>query len=124
MLFAPRTFNVVGVAHDIDRVTAAAGGLAADRAIAAHVRLRRVRVDAERDGAAVTGPFELHRRLLWIGRSIIARTRSVAHTRSGPAYLCRGSNASRSPSPSRLNDSTSRKIDNPGQIAIHGALSM
>ena len=35
----------------------------------------------------------------------------------------RGSSASRRPSPSRLNDSTSRKIDVPGQIAIHGALS-
>ena len=39
------------------------------------------------------------------------------------SYLCRGSSASRRPSPSRLNDSTSRKIDTPGQIAIHGAWS-
>ena len=38
-------------------------------------------------------------------------------------YICRGSSASRNPSPSRLNDSTSRKIDSPGQIAIQGALS-
>ena len=38
-------------------------------------------------------------------------------------HRCRGSSASRRPSPSRLNDSTSRKIDRPGQIAIHGALS-
>ncbi len=40
------------------------------------------------------------------------------------AHRRRGSSASRRPSPSRLNDSTSRKIDRPGQIAIHGALSM
>src|ERR1700736_361867 len=33
-----------------------------------------------------------------------------------------GSSASRRPSPTRLNDSTTRKIANPGQIAIHGAL--
>jgi hypothetical protein len=39
-------------------------------------------------------------------------------------YLCLGSSASRSPSPSRLNDRTSRKIDRPGQIDIHGAWSM
>lgn len=34
-----------------------------------------------------------------------------------------GSSASRSPSPSRLKDSTSRKMLAPGQMAIQGALS-
>src|SRR5438094_4235983 len=38
-------------------------------------------------------------------------------------HLCRGSSASRRPSPSRLNESTRRKIESPGQIAIHGAWS-
>ena len=57
---------------------------------------------------------------------------AIASTRSGGGAArqaprstpWRGSSASRRPSPSRLNDSTSRKIDSPGQIAIHGALSM
>src|SRR6202023_4445820 len=33
-----------------------------------------------------------------------------------------GSSASRRPSPTRLNDSTTRKIASPGHSAIHGAL--
>jgi hypothetical protein len=37
-------------------------------------------------------------------------------------YRSRGSSASRKPSPTRLSDSTTRKIASPGQIAIHGAL--
>ena len=40
------------------------------------------------------------------------------------AYRPRGSSASRKPSPSRLNASTSMKIASPGQIAIQGAWSM
>ena len=42
----------------------------------------------------------------------------------GRDQRCRGSRASRKPSPRRLKDSTSRKIDNPGQTAIQGALSI
>ena len=38
------------------------------------------------------------------------------------AYRSRGSSASRRPSPTRLSDNTTRKIENPGQIAIHGAV--
>src|ERR1700724_2856797 len=38
------------------------------------------------------------------------------------SYRSLGSSASRRPSPTRLNDSTTRKIASPGQIAIHGAL--
>jgi hypothetical protein len=49
--------------------------------------------------------------------------RSPSHGRPAGAHLWRGSSASRSPSPSRLKDSTSRKIDTPGQIAIQGAWS-
>src|ERR1700709_1013774 len=37
-------------------------------------------------------------------------------------HLSRGSSASRNPSPTRLNDSTTRKIARPGHNAIHGAL--
>src|SRR5690348_2535277 len=37
-------------------------------------------------------------------------------------YFALGSSASRRPSPTRLSDSTTRKIASPGQIAIHGAL--
>src|SRR5260221_13522321 len=39
-------------------------------------------------------------------------------------HTCLGSSASLKPSPTRLNESTSTKIDKPGQTAIHGALSM
>jgi hypothetical protein len=38
-------------------------------------------------------------------------------------HTCRGSSASRSPSPSRLKASTRPKVASPGQIAIQGALS-
>src|SRR3989442_15758365 len=34
---------------------------------------------------------------------------------------CRGSSASRSPSPMKLIDTTARKMKSPGKIAIHGA---
>src|SRR5215813_10745514 len=54
-------FKRVGYAHDIDRVSSATRALAADRAIAALIRVRRVAVDAEADRAAATGAFETHR---------------------------------------------------------------
>src|SRR2546421_9677327 len=40
----------------------------------------------------------------------------------GYLHRCFGSSASRRPSPTRLNDSTTRKIASPGHSAIHGAL--
>src|SRR5262245_26196481 len=56
-------FESVGSAHDIDRVSAGARTLAADRAIAVLIRVRRVTVDAEADRSAATGAFETHRHL-------------------------------------------------------------
>src|SRR5262249_35715260 len=52
-----------GYAHDVDRVSAAPSALAADRAIAALVRVRGVAVDADADRTAATGPVETHRHL-------------------------------------------------------------
>src|SRR3981081_3343676 len=46
-----------------------------------------------------------------------------SHVSRMDVYLWRGSSASRKPSPNRLTENTSKKIDSPGQIAIHGALS-
>src|ERR1700751_3078629 len=60
-------FESIGYAHDIDRVSGAAGTLAADRAIAPLIRVRRVAVDAEGDRAAATGAFEAHRHLDLLG---------------------------------------------------------
>ena len=64
-------------------------------------------------------------------RSSASNRRALVRASVGPAaparasgQACRGSSASRRPSPTRLNESTSTKIDTPGQIAIHGALSM
>ncbi len=51
------------------------------------------------------------------------RSRRLFHLLRCDPYWCRGSSASRRPSPSRLNESTSRKIETPGQIAIQGAWS-
>src|SRR5690349_6817371 len=48
------------VGAEVDGVAAAAGGLAADRAVAVHERHRAHRLDGEADGAAVAGPFEMH----------------------------------------------------------------
>src|SRR5215831_10855737 len=53
-------FKAVGSAHDIDRVPTATRTLAADRAIAALIRVRCVAVDAEADRTAATGTFEMH----------------------------------------------------------------
>src|SRR5262249_47982220 len=49
------------IAHDVDGVTAAAGALAADRAVAALVRVGGVAVEREFDGAAAARAFETHR---------------------------------------------------------------
>src|SRR5215472_16879163 len=56
-----------GNPHDIDRVSTATRALAADRAIAALIRVRRVAVDAEADRAAATGTFETHRHVSLLG---------------------------------------------------------
>src|ERR1700739_3273767 len=66
-------FKSLGDAHYIDRVSAAARALAADRAIAALIRVRRVAVDAEADGAAATGAFETHWHLNLLGTLTGAR---------------------------------------------------
>ena len=50
----------VGGGAEVDRVAAAAGGLAADRAMAVHERHRAVRFEAEANGAAMAGAFEVH----------------------------------------------------------------
>src|SRR3984885_15157238 len=54
-------FKRVGYPHDVDCITTAAGALAADRAIAALVGVRRMTVNCETDRAAATGAFETHR---------------------------------------------------------------
>src|SRR5262245_13450994 len=66
-------FKSVGLAHDIDRISAATRALSADRAIAALIRVRRVAVDAEADRAAATGAFETHRQLNLLGTLLGAR---------------------------------------------------
>src|SRR5258707_14632236 len=55
-------------------------------------------------------------------RARIRATRWLAMTAGADVYRSRGSSASRRPSPTRLNDSTTRKIASPGHSAIHGAL--
>ena len=56
-------FKSVVYAHDIDRVSAATRTLAADRSIAALIRVRCVAVDAEADRAAATRAIEMYRHL-------------------------------------------------------------
>src|SRR5205823_14502972 len=58
----------LGLAHDVDGVTAAACRLAADRAVAAHVRIRCGRPDGELDRPAMAGTFEQHDDLLPLER--------------------------------------------------------
>ena len=48
------------VGYEVDRITATALGLAADRAIATLVRVRVGAGEAERHGAAMAGSFKLH----------------------------------------------------------------
>ena len=48
------------VAAEVDRVTAAALGFAADRAVAALIRVGMGAGQTERDRAAVAGAFEVH----------------------------------------------------------------
>src|SRR3984893_10507668 len=65
-------FKSLGDAHYIDRLSAATRALAANRAIAALIRVRRVAVDAEADRAAATGAFETHRHSNLLGRLLSA----------------------------------------------------
>src|SRR5215475_13697095 len=80
-------FKSVGLAHNVDRVSAATRALAADRAIATLIRVRRVAVDAEADRAAATGAFETHWHLDLLGTLLGVRKlphailgRCVSHT--------------------------------------------
>src|ERR1044071_9954811 len=50
----------IGLAHDVDGIAAPAGGLAADRAVAPHVRVGRVRYERKPYRAAMAGSPELH----------------------------------------------------------------
>ena len=63
-------------AHQVDRIAAAARGLAADRAVAELVGLRRVRIDGEPHGAAAAGTLEAVRHgggSGWLGTACYAR---------------------------------------------------
>src|ERR1700758_4602640 len=69
-------FKSVGYPHDVDRVATATRALAADRAIAALIRARRVAVDAEADRAAATGAFETHRQLKTSSETLLGARKS------------------------------------------------
>ena len=94
-------FESVGEAHDIDRVSAATRALAADRAIAALIWVRRVAVDAEGDRAAATGAFETHRHLNLIGALLGARKVPDAIIGRGFRHPGHPSGASCIPAPTR-----------------------
>src|SRR5471030_603604 len=59
-VLAPVNLEAFGIATEVDRVTATALGLAADRAIAALVRVGVDAGQTERHRAAMAGTFELH----------------------------------------------------------------
>ena len=136
-----------------DRRPHGVAGARADRAPPGQVRARRPELERHlrhrrgraRDPAAARGddparsrPRQLRSRVAGCPDEVLAfscidrdvavsaRGRATASRdrRRDDAQACRGSSASRRPSPTRLNDSTSTKIDTPGQTAIHGALSM
>ncbi|MNN84436.1 hypothetical protein D3C81_2015980 [compost metagenome] len=65
-VLAPANFEAVGITGNIDRKTATALGLAADRAVAALIRVGVGAVQAERDRAAMAGAFEMHGGLRWL----------------------------------------------------------
>src|SRR5213079_1405291 len=76
------------VAHDVDRVTATARGLAANGAVAAHIRLRRIRIEREFHSAAAARAGDLHRCLLVVGAaddSAATRHRASAGDWRAPA---------------------------------------
>ena len=52
--------QAVGCSAEVDRITAAARRLAADRAVTMHERHGAVRFDAERHRAAMARAFEMH----------------------------------------------------------------
>src|SRR6516162_9992559 len=81
-------FKSVGYAHDVDRVATATRALAADRAIAALIRVRRVAVDAEADRAAATGAFETHRHLNLLGTLLGASKMPHVPPESAPTAVC------------------------------------
>ncbi|MNR14305.1 hypothetical protein D3C85_1307750 [compost metagenome] len=59
-VFAPANLEAGGIATEVDRIAATALGLAADRAVAALVRVGVGAGQAERHCAAMAGTFELH----------------------------------------------------------------
>ncbi|CAI8848691.1 hypothetical protein EMIT051CA3_21010 [Pseudomonas chlororaphis] len=59
-VLAAADFQAGGIAAEVDRIPAAALGLAADRAVAALIRVGVGAVQAEVDSAAMAGTFELH----------------------------------------------------------------
>ena len=63
-------------AREVDGVAAAARGLAADRAVAELVGLRRMRGDGEAHGAAAAGPVETDGHD--VGSRIVSRVNSAS----------------------------------------------
>ncbi|MNN27163.1 hypothetical protein D3C81_1406900 [compost metagenome] len=59
-VFASTNLEAGGIATEVDRIAATALGLAADRAVAALVRVGVGAVQTERHRAAMAGTFELH----------------------------------------------------------------
>src|SRR5690606_11237451 len=59
-VLAPLHLERVGAGAEVDGTAAAAGGLAADRAVALQERRRRIGLAAETDIAAVAGTFQSH----------------------------------------------------------------
>src|SRR5262249_42632978 len=83
---------------EIDRITAAAGRLSADRAVAALVRHRRIRIARKAHAAAVAGTFDVHgrpprRRSHDPRRRLAQQARRLAcgvDNACAPAYAARG----------------------------------
>jgi hypothetical protein len=59
-ILAPTYFQAVGITGNVDRITATALGLAANRAVAALIRVGVGAGQAERHRAAMAGTFEVH----------------------------------------------------------------
>ncbi len=66
-VFAALNLQALRIPREVDRITAAALGLAANRAVAALVGVGVLAGQAERDRAAMAGSFKVHGRLLGQG---------------------------------------------------------
>ncbi|MCY1248494.1 hypothetical protein D9M72_619320 [compost metagenome] len=64
-VLAPAHLEAMGVTGNIDRITATALGLAADRAVAALIGVGVGAGQVERHRAAMAGAFEMHGNLQW-----------------------------------------------------------